>query len=342
VPPVTDIKRILVVTKYRFIGDTLLSIPALRAASETWPDAKITLLTGANALQMLQNCPFVHDPIEFDPYRKADKGIPKFLSIVGAVRSRKFDLALILNRSFHSSLIATMGGARQRVGWAGFAGRDFMLTDTCAYRTDDSEVDCYVDIVKRAAEVTGARWPANEAVETRLWLSDDEVASAREYLAGGTTFIAMQPGASHEYKRWPVERFAAVADSVASPNTKLVLIGGPGEADDAARMLALCSPDTRDRTINLTGSLKLRETAAVLAQVDAFLANDTGIRHVAMAVDTPTVGMFGPTSAAKWGNAHPPRHSVLVAPGGSMDEISVSDVRDAVNTAVSQRSKATS
>jgi len=334
---VAEIRRILIATKYRFIGDTLLSVPAIRATAALWPDARITLLTGSKALEIVKNCPFVHDAVEFDPYRSSDQGVLPFLSVARRLQGRRFDLALVLNRSFHSALISVVGGARLRVGWSGFAHRDFMLQASCPYNPDDSEIDSYLDVVACAYRAFGGgELPAKFDRHLEVWLTSEERASAPSVLSQPGVYIGLQPGATHSYKRWPAERFAALADRLAErvDGVKLVVIGGPDECEIADQMLAHCSEDTRRKAINLTGKLPLRGTLAVLEKLSYFVANDTAIRHAAMSLGVPSLGLFGPTSALKWGNASPPVHCVMPAPAGNLEDLPLAAVEAEISKAL--------
>jgi heptosyltransferase-2 len=328
--------RILIATKYRFIGDTLLSVPAIRAVAELWPDAKISVLTGNKALETLQHCPYVHDTIEFDPYRVSDKGLWRFWATVRELRKRHFDLALVFNRSFHSALISVLGGASISVGWQGFESRDFLLKASCAYGRDDCEIDSYLDIVKRAfTMIEGQDITREFDRHLEMWLTDEERENIPDLLRGDEMFIGMQPGASHDYKRWPAERFARLADKIVSMplgTARIVLFGGPEEESAAQEMLALCNSRTRENTIDLTGKLPLRGTLASLARLTYFIGNDTAIRHGAVALGVPSLGLFGPTSAAKWGNSSPPIHQVIASPTEAhrMDDISVEEAEVAM------------
>ncbi|MDR3709647.1 MAG: glycosyltransferase family 9 protein [Capsulimonadaceae bacterium] len=335
-----EIRRILIATKYRFIGDTLLSVPAIRATAMLWPEARITLLTGSKALEIVQNCPFVHDAVEFDPYRPSDQGVVPFVTTSRSLRQRNFDLALVLNRSFHSALISTVGGARLRAGWSGFAHRDFLLHASCPYNTDDSEIDSYLDVVACAYRAFGdGALPDKFDRHLEVWLTDEERAGVPDMFKRPGLFVGIQPGATHAYKRWPAHRFAALADFLCgmSGEIKLVVIGGPDECEIADQMLAHCADQTRARLINLTGTLPLRGTLAVLEKLSYFIANDTAIRHAAMSLGVPSLGLFGPTSALKWGNACPPLHCVLEAPAGNLEDLGIDSVVDAVRAAIESR-----
>lgn len=316
------IKRILVTTKYRFIGDTVLSVPLVREAARQWPDAQITFLTGGLACELLQGCPYIAQTVEFDPYRKADQGLARYLQLIADLRRRRFDLALILNRSFHGALTAALAGIKRRASWSGFQSRDFLLQDVCPYDPDRPEIECYLDIL-RAVEPEAC---ANTDLE--LWVSPEERADVPQAIREADTVIGLQPGSRHAEKCWPPERYAAIADELVRDDARrrIVLLGGPDERPESEAVLAACPPDVRSNVVDLTGELSLRGTLAALTYLSLFIGNDTAIRHAAMALDIPSIALFGPTSARKWGNAKPPRHKVLVSPTGTMDGIGVDEV----------------
>jgi heptosyltransferase-2 len=317
-----NVERILVITKYRFIGDTLTAVPTLRAVKEQWPDAKVTLLSGARACELLQNCPYIDHYVEFDPYRLCDKGLTQYIKMLSTLRKERFDLALVLNRSFHSALTAALGGVRRRFSWRGFEHRDGLLTGGCDYDPNRAEVECFLDIFRTA----GGEGPHSRRLE--LWITDDELLQASKVLPAGDFLIGVQPGATHAYKQWPVSAFGELCKQLNQFDSKVkfVLIGGPEEKGSSEEFLRLSRPDVVERTTNLVGCLPLRMTLAAVSQMNAFVGNDTAIRHAAVAMDIPSIGLFGPTSCSKWGNSAPPRHIAVPSTTGEMDGICVETV----------------
>jgi lipopolysaccharide heptosyltransferase II len=318
------IRRILVATKYRFIGDTLLAIPLLRAVSQRWPDATVALMTGAKACELVKNSPYVHDVIEYDPYRASDKGVSCYIGLVSRLRRCRFDLVIVCNRSFHSALTAALAGARNRIGWSGFEKRDSMLTHTVPYDPGAPEVESYLDLVRCVSP------SADFDPRVELWISPDERSAVRAKLPNGH-LIGIQPGASHPEKQWPADRFAELAIGLldSDPGSTVVLLGGPEEKAAADAMLAAIEPGIRNRLVSVVGEMSLRETLGALTFMELFVAGDTAIRHAAMALDRPSVALFGPTSVRKWGNADPPRHVALAARDGDLSSLSVDEVLSA-------------
>ena len=331
-----DVRRILIATKFRFIGDTLLAIPIFRAARAQWPDAHIALLTGKNARVLLQNNPYLDEIIEFDPY-KSDKGGRPYLSLIGRLRAERFDLCLALNRSFHSALTPWLGGVRIRAGFES-EGRGPLLNRRVPYDREKSEIACYFDVLHAVAPYA----PVNPALE--LWVSEGETRQARERLretwgadVPRARLIGMQPGASLPRKRWGAACFAEVADALLRQDAgrRIALVGGPEERDAAEEMLACCAPETRARVVSFAGACDLRGSLALVSQLGLFVGNDTAVMHSAVALGVPTVSLFGPTNPRKWGN-YGPCHRVLESPDGTMASLRVEDVQAAALSLLAQ------
>ena len=335
-PHQPGVKRILIATKFRFIGDTLLATPIFRAARAQWPDAHIALLTGKNARVLLQNNPYLDEIWEFDPY-KSDKGTRAYLHLVQRLRAGHFDLCLALNRSFHSALTPWLGGIKTRAGFES-EGRGPLLNCRVDYDREKSEIACYFDVLRAVAPNA----PVNPALE--LWISADETSRAQEHLTEAWServpreyLVGIQPGASQARKRWSAAGFAAIADQLVAlnPHLRLALIGGPDEKDATEEMLSLCGPEAKARAISFAGGCDLRESLALVSQLGLFLGNDTAIMHSAVALGVPTVALFGPTNPRKWGN-YGPCHRVLESPDGTMASIPAEDVLAAASALLAQ------
>ena len=326
--------RILISTKFRFIGDTLLAIPVIRAARRTWPDSYICVLTGKNANVLLKHNPYVDEIVEFNP-TSTDRGLFAFFRVVNRLRKQSFSHSITLNRSFHSALIPFLSRVRVRAGFDS-EGRGLLLNRRVPYDSHKSEISCYFDVLDAVS--TGCT--RDRSLE--LWISEQEATKARSVLNErlGIGFkgplIGIQPGASLPIKRWDLVNFARVAERILRqfPQSVVVLLGGSDEIEISKRMRAALGADYASRCVDLTGTADLRGSLALLSQMTVFLGNDTAILHSAVALNVPTVALFGPTNPEKWGNVAS-GHCVLVTDSGKMSALRMEDVSESLSVLLS-------
>jgi heptosyltransferase-2 len=321
-PLLADAQRVLVVTKFRYLGDTIVATPFLRRLQEVCPEAAVTLLTGPALPILLQGCPYLNDIWTFDP--KNPGGWRSNRQLISRIRAAQFDTAFLLNRSLHSAWIAASARIPQRIGFD-TEFRGLLLTTRVPYRRDAREIDCYLDLLRAVGVEAEYRLP-------ELWVTAEERQRAREILkeAGAKTplprpLILLQPGAKDPYKKqWEAARFAAVADGLAQHfqrgdsgglNASFALIGAKEEEEACAQVAAL----SRVPFISLAGRTDLREALALLAEADLLIANDTALVHAAAALNTPTVSVQGPQTSAKWGYDAPHRVMTVPALSGRAD-----------------------
>jgi len=325
----------LIVTKFRCIGDTLVAVPIFRKVRELWPNAYITLLTGKNARALLQNNPHLNEIIEFDPIG-SDRGSKPFSQLVAKLRAEKYDICLTLNRSFHSALIPWMSGVRVRAGFDS-EWRGMMLNRRVEYDREKSEIECYFDVLKAVEP------QVESSPDLELWVSGEERAKAEELIVKKIPeeqrrgrLIGIQPGASIEGKRWPVERFAELAARVLAefPEDCIVLIGGPDEVQTSELMLSSCSAEAKARIWSFVGATNLRISLGLLSHLYTLIGNDTAIMHAAVALGKASVSMFGPTNAVKWGH-YGKNDRVIASSDGQMESIGVDEVFESVKSVLS-------
>ncbi len=295
-PPVTG-PRILVVIP-NWVGDVVMATPVLAALRSHFATARITYLLRPYVLDVVAGGGW-HDDVLLWPAgrgQRRERGLP---ALVWRLRSVRFDLALLLTNSFRAALVAWLGGARRRVGYAR-DGRGPLLTDRLLPRRESGAfrpvpaLDSYVAL----AEHVGA--PVRDRT-LRLGVTPEQEAAGRELLERHglrqRAYALLNPGAAFgAAKCWPPERFAALCDALrAQVGLWPVLCGGPDElpllrriAAQARGPVAVC-----ERPGTTLGSLKVLVRHARL-----MVCNDTGPRHYALAFGVPTVTLFGPTHQA--------------------------------------------
>lgn len=289
----------VVVRGANWVGDAVMTVPALRKLRELLPGAHITLATRPWAAGLFEDADFIDDIMTFDDRAKSPAA---FFRQVREWRRRRFDLALLFPNAFAPALVAAAARVPRRVGYA-TDGRGPLLTTAWPvpeWRGRQHEVFYYIRLVwALGLTVSGRHDVLKGKPVIDLPVSAARLAAARELLRAsgveeGRPVVAVCPGSTNSRaKRWPAERFAAVADLLSErEGAQVLLVGAAEERDVSAEVERLM----RRRPLVLTGRTSLAETAAVLAASDLLVTNDTGPAHVAAAVGCPVVVVFGPTN----------------------------------------------
>ncbi len=300
-------RRIVILTKFRFMGDTIVATPFFAQLRRHYPDADITLLAAPSVVTALANCPHLDRILPVDMSGRSRWRHGKELHAM--LRAGDYEAGFLLNRSLHCAVTCWAAGLPVRIGYINEFRRPF-LTVPIPYFFDRNEVDCHLDMLRALG------LPARDALPD-LWMTDGEKERARQILRengwnGTGPLIALQPGANDApIREWGAERYARVANAlIAESGGQAVLMGGASERDTAQRTArALNTPP-----IDLVGKLPLREALAAIGQCDLWLGNDTGLLHAAVAQRVASVGMFGPNKVVRWGYDAPRHRSLVVFP----------------------------
>jgi len=301
--PVIQARRLLVVMP-TWLGDCVMAMPTLRALRGLYPEAHITALAGATVKPIIDPNPWINRTITVRTRRKGrkrDRGAGP-IRLAAKLTAGRFDLAVILPNSFRSALVTAMAKIPSRVGYDR-DGRGVLLTDRLlARRTAEG----FVPVPTRDYYLGLARYLGSPDPDPALQLftRPEHDGQADELLrqggfdpASGRTFVLLNPGANYgDAKMWHPERFAQVADRCAKEFDAFVAVNGsPKERQVLDQVLAAAKTPIFDlsdsgMTLNLLKSVVKRATVMV--------TNDTGPRHIAAAVGTPVVTVFGPTDPA--------------------------------------------
>jgi heptosyltransferase-2 len=288
---VTEAARILVV-RYSALGDVVLATSILEPLRRRFPGARIEWVTDAPYAPLLEGLPELAAV-----HRLSRKGGEDGALAVARRLRGKFDLAIDLQNKLRSAVVARAAAPRR----ASFRRRDLGGALLSLVGKDPPLSRAHQ--TRLYAEALGDVG-ISEAGRTKVSLSSEARARAAEALRGvAPPVVAIAPGARWATKRWGPERFAAVADALAGDGYRIVLCGGPGdrEAFDAFRAAAR-APISADLS-----SLPVDALAAAIARVQLLVACDSGPVHLATAVGTPVLALFGPTSARRWGPSPPGR-----------------------------------
>ncbi len=282
----------ILVRAVNWIGDAVMSTPALMAVRETYPKAEITLLANPLVGQLLQGHPAIDRVLIFDR-KGAHHGLAGRLRLARQLKHEQFDLAVILPNSFDSALIPWLAGIPQRWGKAS-DGRSLLLTRRFheqAPPAERHEVEYYRDLLRSfgiSAEQSAPMLAVTAQEEqVALTLLAEHGISAEEMVLG------INAGASFgSAKRWYPERFAGVAQHLAASwGARVVLFGGPDEQE----IVAVIERELAGNCLNLAGKTTVRQLMALIKRCNFFVSNDSGPMHIAAAFGVPLVAIFGPT-----------------------------------------------
>lgn len=294
------VKRILVVKQHDQLGDFLLSTPVLRALRERFPDAHLSLLVRRYVEPVARHNRHVDELLALEEVG-THWNWAKFRRFWKGLRSG-FDLVVVLNTVSHSlttDLLSWLAHAPYVLGPSHrlFAGthRNFFYNLIAPYVEDGRHQSAqYLEIVAYIGATT-------QNLREEITILPEEQEWARWYLRKlgfdlAKPILGIHPGAGKIGNRWPAENFAQAASRLVQEfGLQPALFYGPKEGTLADRV-------EKEASVSLKrmDDLDLRELAAVFTQLDLFLGNDTGTTHVAAAVGTPLVVVFGPTDPRQW------------------------------------------
>lgn len=307
-----------VILKPCCLGDALMATALAAALKAAWPATRLDFAVGRHSRPALAGNPDVADVVDASGCLRGERPALAGPRLAWRLRRRRYGVAFVPDRSPITAVIARLAGIGVRVGLDS-GGRGRWHTVRVPVPPDRHELLLYLDLA-RAAGV-----PVPDRPRPVFVPSAGDHARAAALLAdaaGGPagTRVAIHPGGGVNPgmtllgKRWPPERFAAVADGLASGGAGIVLLGGPGDRAAVDAVQAALAPATRQRTLDAAGRLSLGEVAAVIGRCDLYVGNDTGVTHLAAAVGTPVVAVFGPTRPDRYGPL--PGTGVAVAPAG--------------------------
>jgi heptosyltransferase II len=293
-----DIKSV-VVRGTNWVGDAVMNIPALRELRRILPAAHISLCTRSWAEGIFADADFIDDILL---YHKQKNAVQTVIKQAAEWRRRKFDLAVLFQNAFEAALLAKIGGARHRIGYK-TDGRGFLLSNAIsvpAWKNERHEVFYYLNIIAELEQkLYGQTTVSEREPDISLTVSKERKKAAQNLLAENGVdlsrkIIALCPGSTNSRaKRWGAEKYAALADLIQTNlNASIVLIGAPDELEVSEEVLA----KSKSKSVLLTGKTNLAEAVAVLSAVDLLVTNDTGPAHIAPALGTRTIVIFGPTT----------------------------------------------
>ena len=279
-----------------WLGDAVMSLPALHALRELLPEAHITVVSRPGSADIFMDADFIDDVLIYDR-----SGLSLAWKQVSEWKRRRFDLAVLLQNAFEAAAIAFLARVPLRIGYD-TDRRGFLLTHPVpspAWKDERHEIFYYLNIIRELGR------PFDKEVDVKipqfaLTVSEERKQHAKKLLKehgirADMPLVLLCPGSvNSRAKRWPADRYADLADRFTESGARVVLIGTQAELNVSQEVCARA----RHQPTLLTGVTTVGEVTALISVADVLVTNDTGPAHIGSAVGTPTLVIFGPTNPA--------------------------------------------
>jgi len=295
--PVTKRFSNILIRGTNWIGDSIITIPALRELRRIFPDAKLTLMVKPWARDIFVGADYLDDILVYDKGSRG--GIGGIAKIVKEIRAKKFDTAILFQNAFEAAALAFFARIPIRIGFP-TDGRGLLLThrlNRTKEIVDAHQIYYYLNIVSQIEEkFFGESHVDFLHPQYKLEINKEQQEAARKVLnkfevSPGKALIAINPGATNSRaRRWIPDRFADLADKLIDRgDCNVVFIGAASENDIAEGIIR----QMRHKPVRLTGRTTLSESIGVLSLSDLLISNDTGPAYVSAALCTTTLTIYG-------------------------------------------------
>lgn len=290
--------RILVV-KMRFHGDMLLTTPVISTLKRNYPDAKIDMLLYQDTIPIISENPDINAL-----YGVSNKGtaatakISNFLSLVKTLRSNHYDLVVNLTDQWMIAVLVRLLNAKRSIAQAYVHRRSAFWTNSFTELAPLVGQHC----VERNLSVLAPLMLPDTYRETTMYYNPEHWVHMRQQLDSlgvGDKYVVIQPTARQLFKCWDNDKFAQVIDSLQQRGYQVVLTSGPGK-DDLACVEEIASQCTSRPVTGLAGKTRFPELGALIDHAELFIGVDSAPGHIAAAVKTPVICLFGATDHVFW------------------------------------------
>ncbi len=279
------VKRILII-KLRGIGDVILSSIVFDALKSNFPDATIDFLTQKPSDQVLKPLPFINDIILFER-----GNIRKKISLFRKIRNNNYDLVLDFYTNPSTAQLTFFSAAKYRAGFP-YRNRKFAYN---IYGPEERDIHHAAELHLKFLDKIGLK---TDAENKRLYFGyyDEELQKAIKFrennLSSDKLLFGISPSGGWSSKKCPPEHFAKISDALIDRfDCEIIILWGPGDEDDANEI----AQKMKHKSV-MAPPTSIREMGTFIKSCDFIVANDSGPMHISSAVETPVVGLFGPTS----------------------------------------------
>lgn len=298
------LKNILII-KMSSLGDVIHALPSLYVLRKTYPDAHITWAVHPAFSALLPGKPWIDEIYYID--RKKIRNLSYLLKVREELHRRKFDLAIDLQMIAKSALISMLSGAKKHIGyWDAREGSFLVSHPVKGIHWKGHIIDQLLDVmVSLGCDTTQLAFPVKEHEAERA-----HVCGMLRAVGVNGKYIVLVPGSRGERKKWPVPYWGALAKQFAEQGIYTVIVGAPSETE-LGQAIKNISPSSY--TVNFIGQTSLLEMAALEEMASLHISCDTGPLHIANAMKTPMIALFGPTLPDRSGPYGNPDADVLLA-----------------------------
>jgi heptosyltransferase-2 len=275
-----------------------MTTPTVRAIRQCFPNTHISLLAKPWVVPVFENSEHIDQLLIYDD-KGRHKGILGKFRLARDLKKYHFDAAILLQNAFEAALIAFLSNIPLRIGYNTDV-RQLLLTHAVSCTNEikkKHQTDYYLDILRGIGIKED-----NRALYLKLDQKDrfrSEKILLEQHLSLGDKIIGINPGATYgPAKQWPLDRYAHLADNIqAFTKGRVIIFGGPNDKDLGEKI----SQEMHHCPIDLSGKTSLGEAMALIEKCDLFITNDSGLMHVAAALDVPLVAVFGSTNSVTTG-----------------------------------------
>ncbi len=290
----------ILLTRTDRIGDVVLSTPAIKAVRDKYPDSHIAFMVRPYAKDIVLGNPYLDEVIVYDKYGK-QKSLINTILFAFKLRKKKFGLSIMLHPTNRVHLISFLAGIPKRIGYD--RKWPYLLTKKVPHFKQEGkkhESEYTLDLLRVIGIDPHSRElfvPVHEKDIEKI-----EKLFSEHHIGKDDLLVAINPGASSRSKMWPPRNFAKLADSLAKEFKARILIVSNTANEEAADIMVRVM---KHEPVNLTGKTTVGELAALLSKCSLFISNDSGPVHIASAIGTPVISIFGRKnpglSSKRWG-----------------------------------------
>ncbi|EPX2176960.1 TPA: ADP-heptose--LPS heptosyltransferase RfaF [Serratia marcescens] len=282
-----------------WVGDMMMSQSLYRTLKAEYPSAEIDVMAPAWCRPLLARMPEVNQALAM-PLGHGALGLGERRRLGRALRANRYDRAYVLPNSFKSALVPFFADIPQRTGWRGEMRygllNDVRVLDKAAFPL---MVQRYVALAYDKGRIQRADDLPQPLLWPQLQVSDEEIAdtTAAFNLTDSRPIVGFCPGAEFgPAKRWPHYHYAALAQRLIESGYQIALFGSAKDHEAGEQIRAALQEDARDFCLNLAGKTQLEQAVILIAACRAVVSNDSGLMHVAAALNKPLIALYGPSS----------------------------------------------